>query len=261
MTRPRLYKIEGVVLRAVPVGEADRIVTLYTRDRGKLRASARGVRRGRSKLGGHLDVLNRVSISLARGRNLDVITGADALETFRRLKSNLDYLAYGLYVAELVDAISPQEAPNYPLFALTLEALRLLEVIVNPRPVLHAFELRVLEYTGFMPELNNCVVCRTELEPGQHRYAPEVGGALCLHCSPGRGKVLPLSVNALKALRFLADRSMGETQRLGLPLEVDDEVTVLLASSIHNVLEADVRTASLIAHLRSLKEGVMGRTP
>ena len=89
--KSRLYKTEGLVLRTIAVGEADRIVTLLTPGLGKLRLVVRGARRTKSRLGGHVDTLNRVQLSLARGRTLGVITGADTLETFSHLKSCLLY--------------------------------------------------------------------------------------------------------------------------------------------------------------------------
>ena len=254
-TRPRLYKTEGIVLKSVPVGEADRMVTLYTRDMGKLRAAARGVRRPRSRLGGHLDALNRVSLSLARGRNRDVITGADALETFRPLKSDLERLAYGLYVAELVDAITPEESPGYPVYVLVVDALQSLATTENARILLHAFELRLLDYSGFLPELHRCVQCRREPAPHAHRFAPEAGGLLCNDCYTTRGPVMPLSVNALKVLRFLERQDIAAVQRLQVPEDLDREMTTLLAASLHHVLEREVRSAAFIHHLRQLRRG------
>lgn len=254
-TRPRLYKTEGIVLKSIPVGEADRMVTLYTRDMGKLWAAARGVRRSKSKLGGHLDALNRVSLSLSRGRTRDVITGADALETFRPIKSDLERLAYGLYVAELVDAITPEESPGYPIYALVVDTLHSLATTENAHILLHAFELRLLDYSGFLPELHQCVRCRREPAPHTHRFAPEAGGLLCSDCFTTSGPVMSISVNALKVLRFLERQDIVAAQRLRVPEDLDRELTTLLAASLRHVLERDVRSAAFIHHLRQLRQG------
>ena len=101
--RPRSYKTEGVVLRASPVLEADRLVTVLTPSLGKLMVTVRGARRIKSRLGGHLDVLNRVSLVLALGHRFDVVTGAESAESFASLKGDLERLAAALYLSELTN--------------------------------------------------------------------------------------------------------------------------------------------------------------
>ena len=111
MAVPRIYNTEAIVLRAHPLGEADRLLTLFTPTLGKLRASARGVRKPTSKLGGHLDPLTRSSLTLAKGQTLDTITGADTREAFPTVKSDLGRLSRAIYLVELVDASIPWKPP------------------------------------------------------------------------------------------------------------------------------------------------------
>src|SRR3989304_4519194 len=108
MPIPRLYKTEAVVVRAMDLGEADRILTLLTPGLGKLRAVAKGVRRSQSKLGGHLDLLTRSSVMVARGKNLDIITQAQGLDSFLPLRNDLMRLGCGLYAAELAERFTPE---------------------------------------------------------------------------------------------------------------------------------------------------------
>ena len=247
---PRLYKTTGIILKSTPIGEADRVVTLYTHNLGKLRATARGVRRVKSRLGGHLDTLNLVSLSLARGRSHDVITGAEAVETSPALKGNLERLAYGLYIVELVDAITPEEVPSHPIYTITQTTLHRLSGTEKPRILLHAFELQLLDHSGFLPELHRCIQCRRKPNLGAHRYAPHAGGLLCDMCFSSYGPVMPLSGNALKVLRFLERHNVNMSEQLNIPEELDRELTTLLFASIHHVLERDIRTSSFITHLR-----------
>ena len=255
MPLPRLFKTEALVLKSLPLGEADRLLTLYTPGLGKLRVTARGVRRPKSKLGGHLDILSRVSLSLARGRSLGVVTGAEVVESFRSLKEDLENIARGLYVAEVVEAFAPEEAPNLPLYALVVDTLRALETLDRGEVALRYFELRLLDYSGFLPELHQCVECRRPLTPGEHGYAPEMGGVVCTVCTSSHWPTLPLSVDALKVLRFFARSTPEAIYRLRLSSEVAHQIERLLGASIRFTLEREIRSSAFMAHLRRLRGG------
>ena len=252
--RPRSYKTEAVVLRAFPVLEADRLVTVLTPSLGKLKVTVRGARRITSRLGGHLDVLNRVHLTLALGHRFDVVTGAESAESFASLKGDLDRLAAALYLSELVDGLLPEAAPHPAAYGLLLEALRALDGAQEAEEsVLRYVELRLLEDTGYLPELQRCLVCGKELEAGHHRFAPALGGTVDDRCVVAAGRVLPLSVDALKVLRHFARSDFAEATRLHLGAELDAELEGILGFSLQHVLEREMGTAGFIAHLRTLR--------
>ena len=251
--RPRSYKTEGVVLRAFPVLEADRLVTVLTPSLGKLKVTVRGARRITSRLGGHLDVLNRVSLTLALGRRFDVVTGAESAESFASLKGDLDRLAAALYLSELVDGLLPEAAPHPAAYGLLLAALRALDAAAPPEAVLRYLELRLLDDAGYLPELHRCLVCGKELEQAHHRYAPALGGTVDDRCVVAAGTVLPLSVDALKVLRHFARSDFAEATRLHLGPELDAEIEAVLGFSLQHVLEREMGTAGFIEHLKTLR--------
>jgi DNA repair protein RecO (recombination protein O) len=115
MSKPRNYQTEAIIIKKIKLGEADRILSLYTPHLGKIQAVAKGVRRPRSKLAGHLELLTHSLVSLARGRNLDTITGGQTINSFLPLKSDLQLTSYGLYATELVDQFTADHIENYPL--------------------------------------------------------------------------------------------------------------------------------------------------
>ena len=123
-TAPKTYKTEAIVLRHHPIGEADYLLTLFTPNRGKLRAVARGARRIKSKLGGHVEPPMRTSLFIAKGQNLDTVNQAEALEGFRPLREDLNRLSLALYMLEMVDGFSQEEQANYPVYRLVLDSLR-----------------------------------------------------------------------------------------------------------------------------------------
>ena len=251
--RPRSYKTEALVLRSRPAQEADRLIAVLTPTIGKLPVTVRGARRITSRLGGHLDVLNRVSLTLALGHRIDVVTGAESLESFGGIKNDLGKLAVGLYLMELGDALLPEAAPHPIAYALLVQGLRALEAGSPPAAVARYVELRMLEDTGYLPELGRCLVCGKEIEAGHHRFAPGLGGVVDDTCSVSVGRVMPLSVDGLKVLRHFTRSGFEEALGVALAPRLRDELEGVLGASLHWVLEREMATAEFVEHLRRLR--------
>src|SRR3989304_6583825 len=171
MPPPRVYKTEAIVLRQRKLGEADKIIVLYTPNYGKLEAVSKGVRRPKSRLAGHLEVLTYTSAMLAQGRNLDVVTQAQAIESFAPLREDLDRLSRAIYAAELVDRFSPEGAESFHIFQLLLATLRRLAAGASADVALRCFEMQLLNLAGFQPQLPSCLGCRRPLTPVPHYFS------------------------------------------------------------------------------------------
>ena len=244
MARPRTYTTEGIVLKQMPLGEADRILTLYTTDLGKLRAVARGVRRPKSRLAGHLEPLTRTRVSVSEGRSLDHIAEAETLQSYRRLREDLELVSKAMYLADLVDSFTVDRSPSTALFYLLAGSLARLESARSVDSVLRYFEVQLLHTSGFGPELSECVECRTALEPATHLFCPAAGGILCARCGPSaKGSLVPLSVNAIKVLRFFQREPPDAVDALGVPTHVLRETARALRSYTTYVLERDLKSA------------------
>ena len=261
MPRPKVYKTEAIVLRQIALGEADRILGLYTPELGKVRAVAKGVRRPLSKLGGHLELLSHVSLLLAKGQNLDIITQVHLLHSFRRLRENLDALSRACYLADLVDAFTPEELPNSSLYYLLLDALGSLEEASQPQLLLRSFELHLLALTGYQPEVHVCVECRQPLRPQEHTFSLAYGGVVCPSCRSGKETLIPISLTALKVVRHLLDTPYAQTRTIQMEGTVAQEVERLLARYIRYLLEREVRSAAFLERLESWHARQQGPTP
>jgi DNA repair protein RecO (recombination protein O) len=250
MTTPRLYKAEAIVLRQRPLGEADRIVTLYTPNYGKLEAKAKGVRKTSSRLAGHLQPLTRCAVQLAQGHGMEVVAGCQSVETFPALVSDLDRLSRGLYAAELVDRFAPDRVGGWATYQLLLDTLRRLDKGEPLDLTLRYFEMRLLQHSGFRPELGRCLTCAESLAPVANHFSPAAGGVLCPHCGPGSHGVRTLEVNALKVLRLLQRASWPDVANLRLASHLSLEVERHLRAYIVYVLERDVNAAAFLERLR-----------
>jgi DNA repair protein RecO (recombination protein O) len=255
---PRLYKTEAIILRQRRIGEADRFLTLFTPGLGKFDVKARGIRKTMSRMSGHLQPLSRCILQIAQGRTADVVTGVETLESYQALHENLDRLSLGLYAAELVDRITPEAAPSYPVFQLLADTLRRLDH-EDSWAALRFFEMQLLSQSGYRPELDICVSCNSVLEPVENFFVPFAGGTVCRGCAGGMGGSRPLSLNGLKFLRVLRRGPYNEVARVRVSSDLGDEIERHLRSYIITVLERDVNAAAFIELLRrnSLEHGSM----
>jgi DNA repair protein RecO (recombination protein O) len=258
MSRPRNYQTEAIIIKKTKLGEADRILTLYTPDLGKIQAVAKGVRRPRSKMAGHLELLTHSLVSLARGRNLDTITGSQTINSFLPLKTDLWLTSYALYLVELVNQFTADHIEDHPLFQLLLDTMLNLCQPTNRELTLRYFELHLLNEVGYRPQLQHCVACHSSLQPVTNSFSPGAGGVLCPDCSYSQPLSYPLSVNALKVLRLIQGNEYQIVSKLKMDSRLSHELEMIMRSYLKYLLERDVRS---VAWLDTLKEQIKQATP
>lgn len=246
----RNYQTKAIVIRKTRLGEADRILTLCTSDRGKIQAVAKGVRRPKSKMAGHLELMTCSQVNLARGRNLDIITGAQTIESFLPLKTDLTLASYGLYVIELVNQFTTDQAEDGTIYNLLFETLKNLQEIDNRELLLRNFELKLLEMSGYRPQLRSCVSCHQPLAQVINYFNAGIGGMLCPGCAPKYSFSLQVSVNALKVLRFIQDNEYSAVVRLKISSPLARELEVVTRHYLRYILEREVKSAAWLDSLR-----------
>ena len=245
-----MYKTEAIILRQRRLGEADRILCIYTPTYGKMDVKARGVRKTLSRMSGHLQPLTRCMLQLALGHVSDVVAGCETLESFQPLKDDLDRLSRALYAAELVDRFMPERTHSLPTYRLLVETLRRLAQAEDLDQTLRFFEMRLLDQCGFRPELEACSGCGSRLEAVDNFFVPISGGAVCRVCAGGMSGARVLSLNGLKVLRLLQRGPYNDAMRVRMEGPVAREVESHLRSFIVSVLERDVNAAAFIERLR-----------
>lgn len=197
-----LYRDEAVVLRTHKLGEADRIITLLTRQHGRVRAVAKGVRRTTSRWGSRLEPFTHVDLQIAEGRSLDVITQAETLTPFNA-GLGADYERYTAGTAMLETAerlVTEEKEPAVQQFLLLVGGLRAMVTgEQGAGQVLDSYLLRSLAVAGYAPSFDHCVRCGVA---GPHRYFhPAAGGVLCTMCRvPGAATPAPETLLLLGAL-------------------------------------------------------------
>jgi DNA repair protein RecO (recombination protein O) len=205
---PRMppYKEQGIVLRSVKLGEADKIVTILTQGSGKVRGVAKGIRKTTSRFGGRLEPFTHVNLMLYRGRGaLDTITQAEIIASHRNIRDDLALFAAGETMLEAVDKVAEEHERNVRLALLLLSGLRALDARpADPAAVSESFVLKLLSLSGFHPALTACAVCGS---PDVRLWSAGLGGAVCPSCADHEAAAVDAGTLALLVHLATADLS------------------------------------------------------
>ena len=252
MSRPRNYQTEAIVIKKTKLGEAGRILTLYTPQLGKIQAVAKGVRRPRSKMSGHLELLTHSLVTLVRGRNIDTVIGTQTIDGFLPLKSDLRLASYALYVTELVNQFTADNLENYPLFRLTLDTLHHLCQENDSELVLRYFELHLLDQVGYRPQLERCVSCHAGLTGGTNHFSPGAGGVLCPGCGQGQGFTYTFPTDARRLALLLQNSDYTSVSVIETDPGLLRQLEMVMRYYLRYLLEREIKSA---AWLDTLREG------
>ncbi len=256
MSDPREYQTEAIVIKKTKLGEADSILTFFTPRLGKIQGFAKSLRKPKSKMAGHLELLTYSVVSFSRGRgSIDTITGAQTINAFLPLKNDLWLTSCGLYVAELVHQFTPEHQANYPLFQLMLDTHNRLCDEENKELVLRYFELHLLESVGYRPQLMECVTCHRPLNPTTNYFSPAAGGMLCPDCNLNKPFSYPLSINAQKVLRLLQNEEFPAAIRVKIDTDLNHTIENVIGGYFKYLLEKEVKSAAWLDTLREQRMG------
>ncbi len=249
MSKPRTYKTEAVIIKKTRLGEADSILTFYTPHLGKIQGFARSLRKPKSKMAGHLELLTHSQVSLARGRNIDTITGAQTINSFMPLKTDLDLTSYALYATELVNQFTADNVEDYPLFQLLVETLQSLSNGGDNELILRYFELHLLDMAGYRPQLEHCVTCKSALKDAANLFSPGAGGMLCPGCRQSQ-LAYPLSEKARKVLLLLQNSDYSAVSELEIDRELSRQLEMVMRNYLRYLLEREVKSTAWLDSLR-----------
>jgi DNA repair protein RecO (recombination protein O) len=245
-----VYRTEAIVLRRADFGEADRLLTVFTPERGKLRLVAKGARKPTSRKSGHVELFSHGQFMVAVGRELDIVTQAETLEPFLPLREDLLRTTYAYYVAELADAFTAEQDENRALFGLLMDAFGWLCAADDLPLVARYYELHLLGLAGYQPQLFVCGSCKKRLEPEVNYLSAADGSVFCSKCGHDRPGTTQISVNALKVLRFLQTREWETCHLLRLSPASYAEMERVMNGYITYHLERRLKSVDFIHRLR-----------
>jgi DNA repair protein RecO (recombination protein O) len=236
----RSYSTEAVILRSIRFGEADRVLHIYTADRGRIGAVAKGVRKTKSRFGGRLEPLSHVELQLHAGQGeLQTITGVRLIRSHQAARDDYYRLSAGLIGAEAMLRLFTEQERNERAFTALTRFLDLLDETPHAaeRPTLDplglSFQLKLLWLSGYLPHLTSCVECGADgtVLAG---YSPRAGGAVCRACAP-RAEALALSAEGIVGVEALLSSPLADAATLGLSeRSTRDALRIVTASYEYN---------------------------
>ncbi len=247
MKSPRSFTAEAIVLRHKDWGEADRLTTLYTKERGKIRAVAKGARKIRSRKAGHLQPFTHIRIQLARAKGPYIITQAETINAFLPLREDLNLTGNASYLLELLDRFTYEEEEINPsIFSLLENSLTRLTRGDDIWLILRYYEMRLLDYLGFRPQLFHCASCQTEIKAQDQFFSAAQGGILCPQCGVGQTSARTVSLDEIRYLRHFQRSSYQDAQRANPTPKIRTDVEMLMQFYLTYVLERGLNSPQFL---------------
>lgn len=185
------FVTNAINLKAYNLSESDKIMVMYSRDKGLIRGVAKGVKKPKSKLGARMDLLVANKLMLHKGRNLDTISQAEALNTFNATRRNMDKIFYSMYISEVVNNFGVEDDPcSAVIFDLLYEALNTVSQAPDKVRILTAvlkFQLKMMRVSGFSLELDRCLCCGKPIVNESMYFSGRLGGVVCRECNAHYG--------------------------------------------------------------------------
>lgn len=246
----RSRRVDAIILRHHRYGEADRLLTIFTREHGKIRIIAKGARKTTSRKAGHLEPFMRSTLQLAQGRDLWIVTQAETINAFLPLRENLERMGLASYVIELLDQFTYDDDANPQLYRLAVETLERLCTDDPIFVVLRYYEMRLMDLMGYRPQLFACISCQEEIKAEDQYFSALVGGVICPRCSHKYEDIRKISMRALKYLRHF-QRSTYREALAAAPLEnIMGEVERIMHWYITYILERGIKSQEFLQQIR-----------
>ena len=236
----------GLVIKQVNYGEADRILHIFTEELGIVSALAKGARKYKSHQGGAAQLFYYCQFTLAQGKGMYRLQGANVLESFFDLSYDLEKLALCNYFFDITASVVPEHIPDQPVLSLLLNTLYLMLKRPRPLPLVKAvYEMKLLSLTGFRPTLDACGVCGSP--EGLSSFSAGAGGAVCQNCRTPDAE--PLSPAVLAALRYITGEDTSKIFSFALP---DDAVQALCSLSEKYLLQTTEKLFPSLTYYKQL---------
>jgi len=241
-----VIKTKGIVIKRVNLGEADKIITLLTKDRGKIRVVAKGVRKPKAKLAGFLDLFHYNEYLIAEGRNLDIITGVSTIENWHAINQSLSQVALAYYMAETVDKLieETQEIGDiFDLIYFCFDTLNKNKISLN---ILKSFfEFNIVSALGYKPELDRCIECNKEIEKDAW-FSFSLGGVLDIDHKNNDLLALPISLFDLKNLKEMYLNNINELNSINLVNEISPQLSKVSSGFLNYIVDRNIKSQEFL---------------
>jgi DNA repair protein RecO (recombination protein O) len=254
MPRPeRTIRTEAIILKRRDFGEADRLLTVITPAHGKFDVIAKGARKPTSTKTGHVELFTKSDMLIHRGRELDLAKQAEMIAPYMPLREDLQRGAYASYCVELLDRFTAasDDEDDTSLFELLEDTFERLSTDDDPRLAVRYYEMRLLDITGFRPELSECVMSREPIKPEDQFFSFAEGGVVCPAFAHLGGALTPVNVLTLKLMRHMQRSPYSHVKSLEVSPPLHTDIERVMLGYITFLLERSLESVDFIRRIRA----------
>jgi len=246
-----IYKTKAIVLRATPYGEADRIVSLYTFDFGKIKGFAKGAKRSQKRFGNTLEIGSYISVSFFEKETVELVrlSHCDLLRSLEGLREDIKKLAWASYLIELINELTGERIQNKALFRLLLFFLYLIDREPPREEILRVFEIRLFSILGYEPQFGACRQCQKALSEEKLFFSARDGGVFCSSCAARAPGLVPISLGAIKTLRLAQTLPLEKVGRISFSAQTLKESETVLSNFLNQYIGKDLKSKKFLAQL------------
>ncbi|WP_141431513.1 DNA repair protein RecO [Bacillus sp. 03113] len=249
-----LQKCEGIVIRTIDYGETNKIVTLYTREWGKVGVMARGAKKTNSRLAAITQPFTYGHFLVLKGRGLGNLQQGELISSMRLIKQDIFLTAYGSYIIDLADKCTDDQKPNPFMFELLLQTLSYLEEGFDREIITNIFEIKMLSALGLNPMFDHCAVCGSR--EGRFSFSIREGGIICHRCLEKDPYHLSISSATVKLLRIFYFFDLSRLGEISVKEETKAELKKVIDAYYEEYSGLHLKTKKFIAQLDSLEKKI-----
>ncbi|HBM81254.1 MAG: DNA repair protein RecO [Clostridiales bacterium] len=247
-----LVKAQGIVMKQINLGEADKIITLFTDRIGKIQAVAHGARKPKSKFLASTQLFSYGEYVMYKGRSLYTINQADVKESFQNLLGDLYTLTYCSYILELSDVLTQNDERNTDLFALILKTFYLMSEGRIDRDILTmAFEIKSMSISGYMPGLYRCMICDTDNK--LTAFLSQAGGLVCEKCADTSSNSIRIDRSTINIMRYILKTPLEKLNTIRISIENKNEIKKVMKDYIKYYLEREFKSLDFLNDIKSVE--------
>ncbi|MGI6189041.1 MAG: DNA repair protein RecO [Clostridiales bacterium] len=253
----RIVRTQGIVLRYTNFREADRMLTIFSPDRGKMQVLARGCRKPKSRLLAASELFCYADYIFVKSKEIYVMTQADIRNSFYDIRNDVERLTYGTHILALTEEAVNYEEGNFRLFYMLLQVLAYLAYgEINPADTAHVFELKLIDLLGYRPVLDRCIACGSPIEQLNSNklfFSASQGGIVCRSCNSGVNDGYAVHKNTIQTMRFILSMDIKRLGVLKFSGMVRNELDYILSGYLSEIIGRPIKTRSFIDMIKNDK--------
>lgn len=254
MTRlvSKSFRVEGIIIAKKNSFEADRVIDILTKEKGRIKAVVRGARKSKSKLAGSSELFIYGHFSLAKGKSLDVLTAATPIAHYEEASNNLSSVSLLFLISEVLTKLLPREVPNEKIF----EETKLIFESINKGAkdsLAYEYLYKLVVLLGYGPELSNCTKCQSQVSKEDTFYFEIFsGGVVCQKCTLGQSR-LEISKNTLKLLKYIENTDFPKYSKVSFDEKVSAQIQELVNGYLNFIYQRELKSPKFISNVKALK--------